>query len=138
MIDTMEHENGHGNNIVNYEADADATQQFICHSSFLWVHSIFFVSDHWKKQKVSKNLHNQKEKNVKCHHFCWRCWTAHINAMFIKWNIFHEVECFVSNNIIFFGCKVKIHLYWLLIHYLTQLCTWGNYGVCLTLYASAI
>ena len=120
MIDTMEHQNGHGNNIVHYEANADATQQLICHCSFLRIHSIFFISDDWKKQKVSKNLHNQKEKNVKCHQMCW---TTQIHAMFIKWNIFHEVESFISNHIIFLGCKVKIHLYWykiiwLLVHLL--------------------
>ena len=121
MIDTMKHGNCHGNNIENYEADADATQQLICHSSFLGIHSIFFISDHWKKQKISKNLHNQIEKDVKCHHYCWRYWNVHIHAMYIKWNIFQKVESFIRHDIFFFGCKVKVHLYWLLIQLLVSI-----------------
>ena len=110
MIDTMKHGNCHGNNIENYEAEADATQQLICHGSFLGIHSIFFISDHWKQQKVSEDLHNQKEKNIKCHHFYWRCWKFW--TQFVKWCIFHYVESLIDLSVDFFGCEVKIHFYW--------------------------
>ena len=110
MMYSMEHENWHNNDILYHKTDTDATQQLVCNCPFLRIHSVFFISDHGKHQKIPRNLHDQKEKNIQCHHLWPSCSIVHKCAMFIKRNIFHDVECMIVHNVGFVGCIVEIHV----------------------------
>ena len=110
MMYSMEHENWHYNDILYHKTDTDATQQLVGHCSFLRIHSVLFISDHGKQQKIPRNLTDQKEKNIQCHHFCCSCLIVHKHAMFIKRYIFHDVECMIIHNVEFVGCKYEVHV----------------------------